>query len=322
MTHRISFRPLLLGIFSVTLTACANDTIAPVAPPDTAQLYWSLQMDLQAATVAVGGHQQVRATPLTLTGSPIPGLPAPTFTSGDTAVVTVDSLGLVTGLAVTSGVPIIASLTAQGITYADTVMVAVTPHSAIVKALAIVLPEDGPILRLDDDPTPIVAIATDDNGQVIPGIAVAVTTLDPYKIDFFSYGGPPLVQGKTLGKARIVATTTSYGVTKADTVEFSIQYSMFSTVSMEVLYPSMTLAFSPTAVAIGVGGEVSWYNHGSGPMSIVFDTGVEHIEGGNIPEIDLYNEQSRRFLAAGTYTYRDTVSGTDGKVIVYTQPTP
>jgi hypothetical protein len=54
---------------------------------------------------------------------------------------------------------------------------------------------------------------------------------------------------------------------------------------------------------------------------VTFTSGGENVPGGDIPEIDPYNQQSRTFPVAGTYTWKDSKGGSTGEIFVRTQPT-
>jgi plastocyanin len=191
----------------------------------------------------------------------------------------------------------------------------------VLKSITIDPMPSGTLLGLGDPAVTLFTTALDENDQPIPGVAVSVVTLDPNKLTLFAFGGPPAAQPNALGKARVVASTTSYGITKTDTLEFTIQYGMAGNVTAYNMLPTAPITFSPSAVLIGVGGTVRWFNSGNGPVGITFNNGIDHIVGGNIPSIGVFQSDTRQFTAAGTYTYTETGSGSTGTVIVREQPT-
>lgn len=308
-----------LGLLAAGTTACHDDQIVTVSPPPVSNLYWDLRTDIRAVTLAVGGTQQLTVTPVNALGAPLAALPKPSFTSSDTTKVTVSPTGLVTGVAETrSNVNVIASLAADGVTYVDTIIVAVTPQSAVLKGVRFDPPPNGTTISLNDG-FMAGATAIDANDQPIPGAAISIVTLDTTKVHLFKYGGPPYVQAAAVGKVRLVAMTTSYGISKSDTMEITVQYLVHGQVSMQKI--GTDISFNPDAVLIGVGGTVTWSNYAiSAPVSIVFTTGEEHVTGGNISSLGQYEQQDRTFPVAGTYLYKDTVSGATGKIVVSAQP--
>lgn len=323
--HAICRRALIAGMLPIAMVACMGDKIATVTTPNIATLYWSLHNNIRAVTVAVGGHQQLSLTPQTVSGAPIANAPTPAFLSGDSTKVTVDAHGLVTGVAETQGVPVIASLTLDQITYVDTTIVAVTPTSAVLQSVQLAIPPGGAILGVGGPPAVLDAVALDDHGAPIPGVAISITTSDSNKVMLFSYGGPTMVQPVLLGQVLIIATTTSYGITKADTVQFTVQYGTQGQVVAQSNSPCPgcpnRATLSPDAIAIGVGGTVTFSNYTSAPMDIAFDNNIANVVGGNIPNIDVFDQQSRQFIAAGTYKYHSTLLNVTGAIIVHDQPT-
>lgn len=304
--------------------ACTDDQVATVTRPPIDQLYWSLHTDMHAVTVAMNGTQQLVVTPLNKANEPIPNPPPAVYVSSDPTKVTVDSTGLITGIALTDGVTVTAALTMQGITYVDTTIVAVTTTSAVMQSVQLEIPPDGPVLGAGGDFVPMNGVALDAEGNAIPGVAVSVVTLDPDRVQIYSFGlGTLVAQGQTLGKVRMIAAATAYGVTKADTVTFDVLYPTTGSVSSFVNEPQPgvdVIQFQPDALAIGVGGTVTWQNYNSIPIDVTFENGLDNIVGGNIDEIDSFDQQSRQFTAPGTYRYKSNATGATGSVIVHTQP--
>lgn len=97
--------------------------------------YTALELTPSSTSVRPGGTMPLRATPLDQYGSPMSGLPAAIFTSADPAVATVAASGLMTGVAEGSAT-IVASLTHESVTHADSSVVSVSasapPGSAMV----------------------------------------------------------------------------------------------------------------------------------------------------------------------------------------------
>jgi plastocyanin len=305
--------------------SCTDDQIATVTRPPIDQLYWSLHTDMRAITVAVNGTQQLVVAPLNKANEPIPNPPAAVYVSADPTKVTVDSAGVITGIAPTDGVIVTAALTMQGITYVDTATVAVTTTSAVMQSVQLQIPPGGAILGAGGAFVPMNGVALDAEGNAIPGVAVSIVTLDPDRVGIYSFGPGTLVaQGQTLGKVRIIAAATAYGVTKADTVIFNVLYPTTGDISSFVNEPQPgvdVIQFQPDILAIAVGGTVTWQNYNNIPIDVTFENGLDNIVGGNIDEIDPFDQQSRQFTAPGTYNYKSNATGATGSVIVHTQPT-
>ena len=89
-------------------------------------VFTSLSVTPVTSAIGVGATVQLTATPRDQNGAPIVGLPAATFTSGNGAVATATSTGLVTGVAAGSAT-ITATLTDGGVTHSGTAAVTVAP---------------------------------------------------------------------------------------------------------------------------------------------------------------------------------------------------
>ncbi len=86
--------------------------------------YTSLSLTPSAVTIGLGGSVQLVAQPLDQNGVPIPGLPAPTFTTSDGLVVGVEASGVATGVSAGSAT-ITATLSAGGTVHSATATVQV-----------------------------------------------------------------------------------------------------------------------------------------------------------------------------------------------------
>jgi plastocyanin len=105
-----------------------------------------------------------------------------------------------------------------------------------------------------------------------------------------------------------------------DTVQLTVQYGMAGNVSVQPSYPTNAPAFYPTALVIGVGGTVRFFNGTSAPFTLTFLNDLDHIDG-SVTDLGPFSTQVVRFLAVGTYQYKDPVSGATGSIIVREQPT-
>ncbi len=319
---RSTFLPILVV---AAIGACGGDQVVGITRPDVTTMLWSLTADAEAVTVAIGGTQRVVATPRNVAGEPITDLSA-TFRSTDTTRVKVDQTGLISGVAVTAGVPVIASLTVDLLTVTDTTMVAVTADTRTFSSIQLAPLGGTLVTTLDVHPfqgSLITYRATDDLGADITGLAVTFKTLDPRIALVSSFGTFASVRGVSVGTVDIVVSSTSYGVTRADTVAYTVVYPRTATVNMVNSPAGTPLQFNLNLVIVGVNAVVTWNNQASAAAdtgNVTFDNGGENVQGGNIPVLLRGTSQARTFLAEGTYAYRNTYSGMTGTVIVRRNP--
>jgi hypothetical protein len=271
MTVRIasSLSRTLWGV--VILAACrADEVVSPINP--NVQQYWALQLDRSAITLALAADYDtlhLQARPVTPSGVPIEGLPAPTFRSTNVNTVIVDATGQITALDLTAGTQIITSLTADGVTHTDTALVAVTAAPAPVTSFSIhPVPPDsarfalrGTLLQSFHPLTPIVL---DAGGIPLSGVPVRYQSLDRRTALVDSWAGT--VQGLRLGYVDLAAATTVYGQTFTDTLSFRIGYPGYVKVKVYGPFygfvPYQPGTFVPDSVVIGTGGVVEWENTG------------------------------------------------------------
>ena len=296
------------------------------------------------------------------------GLPAPTFRSSDTTTVRVSADGLIEARGQVTEVFVIAELTADGnVRHVDTAVVNVTtdqapptlasisiqpvpPDSAKWSMLSAVGEGYGLVLLLiagvdvfgDFFPS-VSASAFDTSGQPMPALAIEYESLDPAVIQIGRRTGGGSIPSRP-GQARIVARTTAYGITKADTVVYTVTLPVLNTVRFAPV-PDGAPAFTPSEVTIVPNGMVFWASlNGAGPMDVTFDdpaniaevtpvcaalSGV-FCEVGNIPAVagfagefffdgspELFDKvRGRRFPVPGVYTYRNSITGATGRVVV------
>jgi hypothetical protein len=341
---------LLIG---AALAGCSQDPMT-VPPENTdADVYWALQLEESAiglTLVPPGESIQLSAVPVTASGAPLEGLGAPTYRSGNTDLVRVDANGLVTALATAIAVPVYATLTAEGLTHADTAMVSVTPAPPQALASFSIQPvaPDSAKFALGGSITEpfrsLGATLLDTDGNPILGVPVRYRVLPTMVASIDPWSGT--ITGVQPGSFDIVASTTAFGVTMADTLRYRIGLPLLVQVIVRDSITTPASApnwFSPEKVRIGVGGVVHWWN--TQPLEaidVVFEdpTTVAAVpefeycvlygapcEAGDIPAFgvrpeDDYTEQlkkmnrARRFTVAGTYRYRSTIFGTEGVVEV------
>ncbi len=177
----------------------------------------------------------------------------------------------------------------------------VTATARTFKSLSIQPPVwDSPVVAVGSIKYLTVA-ATDSSDLPLSGLSVKYTLTNPAVLRVLS--GPSLY-GVVYGKTKIIASTTSYGVTRSDTVEYAVKYATTASVYLSTPYPGSSPLY-PIKVYIGVGGTVTWWNYSTGSGAITFDNGGANIPDGNIASIGYSMTGSRTFPIAGVYQYKD-----------------
>lgn len=348
--------PLALG--------CGSDD--PVDPTtDGLTPYWALQLNHAAITLGLNSEVdtlRLVATPVGPDGTALaePGIVSFTTTNSD--VVSVGQDGLLTGLSPTSGVVVVATMTAQGVTHSDTAMVAVTddPGSLRLASFSIqpVAPDSakfalgGSYTESFRNLTPIL-VDTDGNpmeGAPIHFESLDITTalVDPWA---------STITGLRVGEFDIAARTTVYGQVFVDTLHFRIGYpgvvrpKMYGKMYAYITYQVGTIA--PKVMRVGTGAvmELEYAMGGDGYQAdIVFDNPapVEAVPeqysclnyeidceaAGNIEpfgppavytdytEYDRNRLRARRLTQPGTYQLSSATWGTTATIIVVDESTP
>ncbi len=352
---------LWLALLGLTVGACNSDTVTSTSD-DAATAYWALELDHHGITLAIAAPYdtlRLTATPRTVDGTPIAGLPAVRFSTSNGLTVAVDSNGLLTAIDLTPGATIVASLTANGITHADTAIVAVTDDPAGLTVASFSLqpaPGDsakyalaGTLLEPYRFLSPTVL---DPNGDPLFGLPVHFTSLDVTTASIDPFGG--VVAGVRPGPVRFVATMTAYGESFTDTLAYTIGLPGYARIFVLGPYDtqhSPVGSFSPDSVRMGVGAVVEWWNFGipvgelmdmqfdnPGPLESVpegtscANYGVDCDGTGSIPSFgwpldcngDCSGEffRARRFTQPGVYHYQSTIWGTHGVIVVVDESTP
>lgn len=349
---------LLLAVFTLS---CTPDTTAPVRQIEPNRLFWALTLDHHAVTLSVVPPYdtfRITAVARTSTGAVLPDAATPRYTSTDVDRVQVDSTGLLRAIKAGTRVVVVAIDTIDAIVHADTVWVNVTNASPapVLTTLSIhPIPPDSAKTALSGGsplvdqlvgvfPVTLSARATDADGQPINGLIVHYVSLDPSTATIDPLMGT--ITGLRVGEVTLVATATAYGVTKADTLPFTIGLPLGLFVQPEVrvdAHGDTIVAFPTAPTLLAAGGDVMWFNTTGLPVDVTFDdpTDVRQDDGmcamgegtpyvdvvcgeGNIalwypgpPGDDvLLGARLRRFPVPGTYHYRSTRYGTTGTVIV------
>jgi hypothetical protein len=296
--------------FTFALAGCSGDS--PVALRQNS-VFWAVKTDVEAASIVLGGTQQLTATPLDPTGAPIPELPAPTFVSLDPAHVTVSSTGLVTGVAVTPGVSVVASLKVNGVTNTDTTVIAVTPTTSVLGTFRI--DTTGPFFIDKGSTKFVMPIVNDDHGIRLANQPVKYTSLNPLLATVQGGAGSLVITANAVGQVRIAATTTAYGVTKVDTVAYTIRYPLSLSVTCLPLAQQPFLPAPP--FIIGTGGTVTLRNGTSSPLTITFTGDTTNVSPASTT-LSFGGSVTFHFPVAGVYNFL-TSTGLSAGILVIDQ---
>jgi len=379
---------IFLVSIGVGLVGCGGlEPVAKFEPTtDPTQLYMSLALNHRAITLStVPGYDTLRliATPLDATGAPIEGLPAPVFTSNDTVNLPVTPDGLLEVRGVATGVRVSVSLTMGNIKHVDTVVVNVNATSdppPVLASLSLDPPDgDSTIRALQGNLSisvntdfifrspyrfrtwTLTPVVLDNMGNPMSDIVIESVALDSAVATVFHFSSSPSsaeIERHRPGTVRMVARATAYGVTKADTVVFTVTWPLTQTVEIGSEEPGFPFVF-PREVRLAPNGLVGWMNYlVSDAFDIVFDDTAnvarppavicdrlsqlpdnfgpgEHCGTGNfiIPERPLaestpfgfpqyWTVQVRQFPVPGVYTYHSVRAGITGRIIVSNDPDP
>ncbi len=348
-------------VAAVLLAGCGGlEPVAPYSPiTDPAAMFMSLTLDhgaVNLSTAAPYDELQLTATPKDANGVAMAGLPAPTFWSSDTTAVWVTPDGLLQARGSGTEVLVVAELVADGnVRHADTARVSVTtdPAPPMLDLLSIEPVGDagavwsmtalegfyGEILFLFSTGrsfTPAYTLsALDASGSPISGLAFEYESLDPDTAMIHpAFGSVTLVQP---GQARIVARTTAYGVSLADTATFTVALPIINGAFIWVAPGDEEPSVQPTSLTVRAGGYVTWPNLTGDSVRIVFDDpagavaieefctafGGAFCDGGDIanymsedPNAFFDRTRGRQFPEPGTYGYTVEPLGLRGRVVV------
>lgn len=347
-------------VMLLAASACSGEVaVAPPPATDLQEFYWALTFDHHAvtlSTVAPYDTLTLTATPRNIDGEPLSGLPTPTFTSTDLERVQVSSEGVVQAIAPGNQIPVIATLAHGNVVHVDTVLVTVTNTASppVLDSLSFALDS----AKVAYPGIQFLAVtAWDTSGAAIFGLPIHYTSSDPTIATISLFGSIVMLQPLQPGQVTIIATTTAYGITKADTVRFTIGQSVSANIAIVQRMDAGGVernVFVPGQITIGVGGDITWRNQTGIPTDVTFDdpTNIlpvdrycipfyteqdpEICESGNIAafgvpqEVDgvldptafYHNLRARVFSEPGTYTYHSTSSGATGTIVVVDESTP
>ncbi|HEY9479988.1 MAG TPA: hypothetical protein VIP79_07850, partial [Gemmatimonadaceae bacterium] len=349
-------------ITTAVLAGCGGlEPVAPYSPTtDPAALFMALTLDHRAinlAAVAPYDELQLTATPRDARGEPMSGLPAPTFRSSDTTRVWVTPDGMLQARKSGKNIRVFAELVADGnVRHVDTAIVNVTASTTppMLDRLQI-QPAGGEAvwymqtfsnasgrgqilfsLSGRSFQSGLTVSALDSTGASITGLALEYESLDPEIAEVSRRGS---VATRQPGEVRAVARTSAYGVTKADTMVFTVTVPVINGVLVEPGPSNGPPRVGATTVRIRPGGYVFWTNQTADSVSVSFDdpasaaqiadicSGIGgaypvHCGSGNIPPFmsttnNFFEDtRGRQFMEPGSYAFRIEPLGVTGLVIV------
>jgi len=277
---------------------------------------------------------------------------AVTGASGSVATGATVVVGASASVATGASVTVVAKLTIGALTMSDTALVNVNdvPSPPPVIATLSIQPAEGDSAKVATGFSAFLTpVVLDANGNQLFDVAVRLWSSDTTVVTIDAFGD---ITGGAPGHAMLYAQATAYGVTKLDSLRYTVGQPIFAIEPILARTPKNSLTpvsyFSPGTLTIGVGGHVIWLNQAKQPVDIVFDNQAAahaaadayvdifaYLYGlngpdnpnaaGNIPEFAPVDSTSggdgkgvriRWFPQAGTYTYHSALYNTTGSVIV------
>lgn len=335
-------------LLALGVAGCGGDpSVTPPPQQDPTTLFWQLTLDVRAATmstVAPYDTLRITATPRTISGSPITDLPAPTYTSLDLDRAQVDSVGLVHVIDAGDQIQVVASLKVDNILHADTLVLNVTNESPPTMASFTIHPDVGDSAKTGaTSNASVLPRAYTADGTPIPDIAVYFTTSDPTTATIDRTTG--FLSPIHPGHVDVYASTTTFGVTKVDTLPYTVGNPILLVLNIvqRVLSNGQTIpVFDPDTALLGPGAFVLFGNQLGPATDVTFDDPT------NVAQDDLYCSLAptlcgsgniapwmfdptdpsglsgirvRQFHVPGTYTYHSELFGSTGVIVIADEST-
>jgi hypothetical protein len=340
---RVRSSAVFLGAATIVLAlGCGTDYVTTPAPVGTGNLFASLVLDHHAialSTSAPNNTIQLTATAINAEGQPLAGAGQVAFSLSDTGSVSITPDGMLTATAPATGVLVIATLSNRNITHKDTAYVNVndvaTPPVLAIFSIQPLEGDSAKTAALDGfglfGLKQILPLEADAGGTPIDGLPVFFSTADPTVATVDPATGN--VTGVRPGTVKIRATTTAYGVTMSDSVEFTITPPLIGLVAATPITPAGSttpvLLWEPGTIEVSAGGQVLFFTQSTNQdIDVVFDNPDAVTEsflapsgGGNIPPFHAEPDQggaffARAFPAPGSYAYHSTTSNSQGTIVV------
>jgi hypothetical protein len=322
----------------VLLAGCLTSGDSMTEPQNhISDLPWKLRLNHHAITTTVGTPVELKVTPLTMDGVALTGLPPVQYIGQDTTLVTVGSDGVLRGKQPASRQRIIARIESGEGTWkiADTLLVTVLDSEFDFAGLQMI-PEAGSNIFPAGTYRRFDAVLLDDggnalltaSGDTIYPLAYYSTTarMDEFMLDL---SGPFTARGRArnVGEAQVMADAFIFGTEVGDTITVRLTYP--STATLNIYPRSQNLNPSPsymgqTDLTILQNGRVGFMDRnwttGAPTADIVFDD-LDHVVGGDIPEVPKYSTAYVTFPEVGEFTYRSSL-GFGGTIKVVPWPEP
>ncbi len=311
---------------------CVPDLVTRPAQ-DPAELFWALKLNHRAITLDVTAPYdtvQLVATPKNVDGIPLTAPPAVRYSTLDTTI-RLSPTGFVRASSVTAstGARVIASLTVNGVSLADTAFIRVTknlvPSLLDTFAITRVVGDSAKVAFGMAAPTLSVTANNDAGASMSP--PVYYRSLNERVATINRVTGA--IKIKTIGKVTFIVTSRVYGDIREDSLPFTVGFPLLTIVAAKAR-PSATGTtplsyFDASVITLGVGGEVNFLNMSGRSVDIVFDTpsavagttrnGQSLSDSGNIAAFESGSPslfagaslRARRFPVAGTYHFRSTL---------------
>ncbi len=345
-------RGVALGGMLAFAWGCGSDGLEAPTQVAPDQLYWDLQLNHRAAllsTVAPYDTLTLIAIARNANGVSIAMPEAPTFTSGNVKRAIVTPEGVLRALS--AGVEpawIVARLTVGNLTHIDSLEVRVVddvvPPVLTEFSIQPIAPDSakwggGPFSPF---PSTVPLRATDASGVPLADLPVYYRSSDT-TIATVDRNNGTIIGGRP-GSVTLDASTTAFGVAKADALTYRIGWPIFEIINYQPIPTSSgenINGFLPATVTIGVGGMVQW--GASEMLDVVFEDPTDlpsvarpstyavlpglfdsafceansyDCGGGDLSLSPTQSLGYRVFSAPGVYEIRSVQSGASGRVVV------
>ncbi|HKA58888.1 MAG TPA: plastocyanin/azurin family copper-binding protein [Gemmatimonadales bacterium] len=294
--------------------------VQTVATVRVSQLVKRLTNTPATMSIGVGGGGKIVARAYDRNGYPIPGQTIG-FASRDTRFVTVDSSGLVTGVALDATTYVVDSLSDSGTVYWDSTLVQVVgaPPALLrwgfdsldigIAGTSVPLTLSRPDIRVTT--VFLAVLPAIDTLVARPALGCGGPVLHRVTINPQSSGTAVPVCGLKAGIVRMVATDSA-GVYSPDTMLVRVLAMADTGIRVAVIVQMQdALTFTPATVSIRVGESVTWQNF----------SGMKHTTTSDQPFWDQTVDNGqffmRTFLAPGSFPYHCNIHpGMRGTVVV------